>query len=127
MAVQTNATLLAIQNMTWYGQLGFQTAPSQPINIPYLDLQYNPQWEAGSILGYPFTLAGDAQGVMGIQVGSHPFLSWRSTFHCRSFPCSSCMPFQPLLSTSSSSTLSDPRHSHALYLTTFTTPDFPHD
>lgn len=30
----TNGTLLAIQNMTWGGELGFQTAPSQDFVVP---------------------------------------------------------------------------------------------
>ena len=36
----TNGTLLSIQNMTWNGQLGFQTAPSQDVVVPDPDLQY---------------------------------------------------------------------------------------
>ena len=36
----TNGTLLAIQNMTWGGRLGFRTAPNTPIDITYPDLQY---------------------------------------------------------------------------------------
>lgn len=34
MVIITDGSLLAIQNMTWGGQLGFQTKPSTPINIP---------------------------------------------------------------------------------------------
>lgn len=40
MIIITNGTLLAIQNMTWNGQLGFQTQPSEPINITIPDLMY---------------------------------------------------------------------------------------
>ena len=36
----TNATLLAIQNMTWNGLMGFQSEPATPINITLPDLQY---------------------------------------------------------------------------------------
>ncbi|PMD46844.1 alpha/beta-hydrolase [Hyaloscypha variabilis F] len=36
----TNGTLLAIQNMTWNGKLGFQEKPSAPIIITEPDLQY---------------------------------------------------------------------------------------
>ncbi|QDS70031.1 hypothetical protein FKW77_003833 [Venturia effusa] len=34
MIILTNGTLLAIQNMTWGGSLGFQNAPATPIDIP---------------------------------------------------------------------------------------------
>jgi carboxypeptidase D len=34
MIIITNGTLLSIQNMTWNGGLGFQGAPTTPINIP---------------------------------------------------------------------------------------------
>lgn len=40
MIIITNGTLLAIQNMTWNGQLGFQTQPSEPIDIAIPDLAY---------------------------------------------------------------------------------------
>jgi carboxypeptidase D len=33
-------TLLAIQNMTWGGQLGFQTRPSEPLFVPYHSADY---------------------------------------------------------------------------------------
>ena len=54
--------------MTWNGQLGFQSAPADNFVVPLLDLQYNPQWEAGGFLGLPFTVAGDPQGIMGVKV-----------------------------------------------------------
>lgn len=38
--ILTNATLLAIQNMTWNGMMGFQTEPATPIVIELPDLQY---------------------------------------------------------------------------------------
>jgi carboxypeptidase D len=34
MIIITNGTLLSIQNMTWNGNLGFQTKPTTAINIP---------------------------------------------------------------------------------------------
>jgi carboxypeptidase D len=34
MIIITNGTLLSIQNMTWNGNMGFQSAPATPINIP---------------------------------------------------------------------------------------------
>lgn len=39
MIIITNGTLLAIQNMTWNGKLGFESAPSEPIVIGSPDLQ----------------------------------------------------------------------------------------
>ena len=54
MIIITNGTLLSIQNMTWNGDLGFQSAPSQPINIP-------------------------SQGVMGIQHYERG-LMWSETY-----------------------------------------------
>lgn len=38
--ILTNATLLAIQNMTWNSMLGFQSEPSKPIDIKLPDLEY---------------------------------------------------------------------------------------
>ena len=38
MVLIANGTLLAIQNMTWGGQLGFQQAPSEPFYVPYSNL-----------------------------------------------------------------------------------------
>ena len=65
MIIITNGTLLAIQNMTWNGQLGFQNAPNESIVIDLPELQYLDAFEAnyGTGLG--------AQGVMGIQVRLH--------------------------------------------------------
>jgi carboxypeptidase D len=62
LVVMTNGTLLAIQNMTWNGQLGFQSQPSTPIVITLPDLQYEPAWAYN---GYPNI--EDPQGTMGVQ------------------------------------------------------------
>ena len=62
MDILTNSTLLAIQNMTWNGMMGFQSAPSKNIVIYSPDLQYEALFEDsfGELL--------DAhQGVMGKQ------------------------------------------------------------
>ncbi|CAI7672312.1 unnamed protein product [Penicillium bialowiezense] len=59
----TNGTLVAIQNMTWNGQLGFQNRPTMPIHIDMPDLQYSALFDAEP--GY-----GDfdgPQGIMGVQ------------------------------------------------------------
>lgn len=49
--LMANGTLLAIQNMTWHGTMGFQTVPEQPVFVPH---HKNPD---------PAVAAG--QGVMG--------------------------------------------------------------
>ena len=63
MIIITNGTLLAIQNMTWGGQLGFQTAPDTPIVIDLPDLQYQDVFAMNGLGG----VDGPGQGTMGIQ------------------------------------------------------------
>ncbi|KAF7360440.1 Carboxypeptidase [Mycena venus] len=41
LALPTNGTLLAIQNMTWNGALGFQQAPAGDFFVPYSDAAQN--------------------------------------------------------------------------------------
>lgn len=62
MIVLTNGTLLSIQNMTWNGQMGFQSAPSKPIVITLPDLLYGPAFVANGIGGLD-----NPQGIMGKQ------------------------------------------------------------
>ena len=71
----TNGTLLAIQNMTWNGQLGFQSAPATPIDIKMPDLQWNEMFEAQEGYG---GLDGP-QGVMGVQHYERG-LMWAETY-----------------------------------------------
>ncbi|GLI73690.1 hypothetical protein PoHVEF18_001910 [Penicillium ochrochloron] len=74
MVILTNGTLLAIQNMTWNGHLGFQKQPSTPIDIKIPDLQYKDlfaQNGASSLDG--------AQGVMGVQHYERG-LMWAQTY-----------------------------------------------
>ena len=40
MDILTNGTILAIQNMTWNGMMGFQSAPTEDIIINEIDLEY---------------------------------------------------------------------------------------
>jgi len=61
MIILTNGTLMAIQNMTWNGQLGFSTRPSTPTNVKLPDLQYQATFAANGAPG----LDG-AQGIMGV-------------------------------------------------------------
>lgn len=74
MVIMTNGTLLAIQNMTWNGHLGFQSAPSAPINIHIPDLMYADVYAHNGMQGYD-----GPQGVMGIQHYERG-LMWAQTF-----------------------------------------------
>jgi carboxypeptidase D len=62
MDILTNATLLAIQNMTWNGMMGFQSAPSKPIDIQLPNLQY-----ASTFKSSGFGDLWQHQGIMGKQ------------------------------------------------------------
>lgn len=64
MAIITNGTLLSIQNMTWNGQLGFQSAPSEEVYIDIIDTQWSAVYEANGLPGFP-----GPQTTMGIQAG----------------------------------------------------------
>jgi carboxypeptidase D len=66
MIIITNGTLLAIQNMTWNGQLGFSTRPSTPINITQTDLIYASLYNDTDNGLYYAGLDGP-QGIMGVQ------------------------------------------------------------
>ncbi|PYH83270.1 alpha/beta-hydrolase [Aspergillus uvarum CBS 121591] len=71
----TNGTLLAIQNMTWHGQLGFAAAPATTIDIRMPDLQWAGVFDAQEGYG---DLDGP-QGVMGVQHYERG-LMWAETF-----------------------------------------------
>ncbi|KAJ9618797.1 hypothetical protein H2204_012929 [Knufia peltigerae] len=58
----TTGTLLAIQNMTWGGLLGFQNKPVKPITIMEPDLQYEAIFASSG-----FDDVDDPQGTMGVQ------------------------------------------------------------
>ncbi|KKK15424.1 hypothetical protein P175DRAFT_0484905 [Aspergillus ochraceoroseus IBT 24754] len=73
MVIITNGTLLSIQNMTWNGDLGFQTAPTKPIHITLPDLQYAAVLEEN---GFTWD---QGQGVMGVQHFERG-LMWAETF-----------------------------------------------
>jgi carboxypeptidase D len=60
--IQTNGTLLSIQNMTWNGQLGFTERPSTPINITIPDLMYTEVFDENGLKGFD-----GPQGIMGVQ------------------------------------------------------------
>lgn len=71
----TNGTLLSIQNMTWGGALGFQTAPTTVIDIALPDLQWQAAFEFSGLGG----LDGPGQGIMGVQHYERG-LMWAETF-----------------------------------------------
>lgn len=77
MVIITNGTLLAIQNMTWNGALGFQEYPSTPINIAIPDLVYASVFNDTANEG----LAGldGPQGIMGVQHYERG-LMWAETY-----------------------------------------------
>jgi carboxypeptidase D len=74
MIIITNGTLMAIQNMTWNGALGFSERPSTPINILIPDLEYSEVFveNQGEGLDGP-------QGIMGIQHFERGLL-WAETY-----------------------------------------------
>lgn len=74
MIILTNGTLLAIQNMTWNGHLGFQEKPSTPINIDIPDLMYKDTFRKNGAAN----LDGP-QGVMGVQHYERG-LMWAQTY-----------------------------------------------
>jgi carboxypeptidase D len=71
----TNGTLLSIQNMTWNGALGFQTAPSTEIDIEIPDLLYADVFESSGLGGAD----GPGQGIMGKQHFERG-LMWAETY-----------------------------------------------
>lgn len=91
MAIITNATMLAIQNMTWNGKLGFEEAPTREINIAIPDLMYNKVFDAYGYAGYGMCLFSwwfvmesnrlldGPQGVMGRQHYERG-LMWAETY-----------------------------------------------
>lgn len=74
MIIITNGTLLAIQNMTWNGEFGFQSQPSTPINVEMPDLMYQDVFKQNGQAG-----VDGPQGIMGIQHYERG-LMWAETF-----------------------------------------------
>lgn len=69
MDILTDGTLLAIQNMTWNGKMGFQSKPSKVIDIKLPDLQYAQAYQDSGLVddngdGYD---GPGGQGIMGLQ------------------------------------------------------------
>ena len=74
MIIITNGTLLAIQNMTWNGHLGFQQAPSQQMEVDIPDLLYRAAFNAGPQKG-----RDGPQGVVGLKHYERG-LMWTQTY-----------------------------------------------
>ena len=62
MEILTNGTMLAIQNMTWGGKLGFQSAPSTPIIISLADLEYQTTFDINGKSDILFSKASERNG-----------------------------------------------------------------
>jgi carboxypeptidase D len=73
--ILNNGTLLAIQNMTWAGSLGFKKKPSEEIVIELPDLTWGPTFAANGLAG----IDGPGQGTMGVQ-HYEDGLMWAQTF-----------------------------------------------
>jgi carboxypeptidase D len=74
MDILANGTMLAIQNMTWNGVRGFQSAPNQTITIKIPDVQYKEVFVSSGFAGFD-----DPQGIMGIQHFERG-LMWAETY-----------------------------------------------
>lgn len=72
--ILTNTTLLAIQNMTWNGQLGFQSAPNESFVVTEADVQWTTVFDESGLNGL-----NGPQGVIGVQHYERG-LMWVQTF-----------------------------------------------
>jgi carboxypeptidase D len=77
MELPADGVLLAIQNMTWNGAMGFQQKPATPIVIDLPDLQYQSTFVDSGFEGWD----GPGQGVMGTQHFERGLL-WGQTKSC---------------------------------------------
>ena len=74
MIIITNGTLLAIQNMTWNGQLGFQSRPKDEMVVNIPELMYRKWFNAGPEAG-----RDGPQGVVGLKHYERG-LMWTQTY-----------------------------------------------
>jgi carboxypeptidase D len=68
--IQSNGTLLSIQNMTWNGKLGFQQAPSKTITIPKEGVRGIQHFERG-------LLWADSHNTGHMGPGMAPSVAWQ--------------------------------------------------
>jgi carboxypeptidase D len=69
MILLANGTLLAIQNMTWGGKLGFQRKPDEPFYVPYHDSPFLSTIAASGVFGSTHTERGLTY--VGINLSGH--------------------------------------------------------
>lgn len=72
-----NGTLLAIQNMTWGGAQGFQTAPKDPFYVPYHDEVSLSTISASGVMGTTHTERGLTY--VGIDLSGHMVPQYQPT------------------------------------------------
>ncbi|KAJ9156430.1 Carboxypeptidase [Pleurostoma richardsiae] len=69
MILIANGTLLAIQNMTWGGKLGFQRRPTEPFYVPYHHAGADPTLAGAGVFGTTHTERGLTY--VGINLSGH--------------------------------------------------------
>jgi carboxypeptidase D len=69
MILLANGTLVAIQNMTWGGKLGFQNKPDQPFYVPYNNMTDLSTLAAGGVFGSMVSERGLTY--VGIDIAGH--------------------------------------------------------
>ncbi|KAK7721836.1 hypothetical protein SLS64_000987 [Diaporthe eres] len=77
MVLIANGTLLAIQNMTWGGAQGFQTAPKDPFYVPYHDEVSLSTISASGVMGTTHTERGLTY--VGIDLSGHMVPQYQPT------------------------------------------------
>jgi carboxypeptidase D len=74
--LQPNGTLLAIQNMTWGGQLGFQTVPNDPLFVPHHPNDFIPGSSGQGVLGTTHTERGLTWNL--VMLSGHMVPGWQT-------------------------------------------------
>lgn len=69
MVLIANGTLLAIQNMTWGGQLGFQQRPASPFFVPYHHDVSVDTWAGAGVMGVTHKERGLTY--VGVEMAGH--------------------------------------------------------
>jgi carboxypeptidase D len=81
MILIANGTLLAIQNMTWGGKMGFQSKPVEPFYVPYHVDPSEASWAGAGVFGTAHSERGLTY--VGVDLSGHmvpqyaPSASWR--------------------------------------------------
>jgi carboxypeptidase D len=69
MILINNGTLLAIQNMTWGGKMGFQSKPVEPFYVPYHEDDSESNWAGAGVFGTSHTERGLTY--VGVDLSGH--------------------------------------------------------